>query len=212
MADEQYSRGEAQEIRIKAEFYLVGALAKNGNSFAATQRSQELIQLCVAIDGVRSFAANHARYSLAVTLCEAGNLGAAMEAYDKARKYLGTANCPYEGWIFAVFATNELAQLYEQEGNIDKAGKYYEEALVDFAQRGGDESSGALLMLKDLIDFHERYGHEEQLGRVKIQYPASCTLLSAGRLDEVRLWVGPRVTTMARRGKKYRAWAWMSPI
>lgn len=212
MADEQYLKGEAQEIRIKAEFYLIGALARNGNSFAATQRSQELIQLCVAIDGVHSFTANRARYSLAKTLCNAGNLEAAIEAYDEARKYLGTADCPYKGWIFAVFATNELAQLYEQEGNIHKAGKYYEEALVGFLQRGGDESSGALLMLKDLIGFHERYGHEEQLARVKIQYPASYALLSAGRLDEVRLWVGPRVTTAAGRGKKYRAWFWMSPI
>lgn len=66
-----------------------------------------------------------------------------MEAYEEARKYLGTADCPYEGWVFAVFATNELAQLYEQEGNIDKFGEYYEEALVGFIQCGGDESSTA---------------------------------------------------------------------
>jgi hypothetical protein len=53
-----------------------------------------------------------------------------------------------------VFATDELAQLYEQEGDIHKAGEYYEEALMSFLQYGGDRSSGALLMLKDLISFH----------------------------------------------------------
>jgi len=134
-----------------------------------------------------------------------------MEAYDETRKYLGTADCPYEGWVFAVFATNELAQLYEQEGDIYKAGEYYEEALVGFLQLGGDESSGALLMLKDLISFHNCYGHKQQLGWVKIKYTACCALLSAGRLDE-RLWVGPRVTSQASGGKRYRAWTWTSPI
>lgn len=212
MADDQASRDEAQEIRIKAYFYLVRVLRNNGNHFAAIQRCQELIQLCITIDGFRSFSANRARYNLAVNHCEAGNLEAAMEAYDEARKYLRTADCPYEGWVFAAFATNELAQLHEQEGNIDKAGKYYEEALVGFLQCGGDESSGALLMLKDLIDFHKRYGHEEQLSRVQTQYSACCALLLAGRLDDVRLWVGRRVTTQASGGKKYRAWTRTSPI
>jgi tetratricopeptide (TPR) repeat protein len=212
MADDQLSRGEAQEIRIKAYFYLIRVLRNNGNHFAAIQRCQELIQLCIATDGFRSFSANRARYNLAVNHCEAGNLEAAMEAYGEARKYLGTADCPYEGWVFAVFATNELAQLYEQEGNVDKAGEYYEEALVSFLQRGGNESSGALLMLKDLIDFHKRYGHEEQLGLVQIQYPACFALLLADRLDNLRLWVGRRVTTQASGGKKNRAWTWTSPI
>jgi tetratricopeptide (TPR) repeat protein len=212
MADEQLARGEAQELRIKAYFYLVRVLRNNKDHFAAVQRCQELIHICIATDGFRSFSANRARYNLAVNYCEAGNVKAAMEAYDETRKYLGTADCPYEGWVFAVFATNELAQLYEQEGNLDKAGKYYEEALVSFLRREGDESSGALLMLKDLVDFHKRFSHEEQLARIQIQYHAMDALISAGRLDDVRLWVGCRVTTQASGGKKNRAWTWTSPI
>ncbi|KAF1961744.1 hypothetical protein CC80DRAFT_197093 [Byssothecium circinans] len=132
MADQQVSGSEAQEIRIKAHFYLIRVLRNNGNHFAAIQRCQELIQLCIAINGFHSFSANRARYNLAVNHCEAGNLEAAVAAYDEARKCLGTVDFPSEGWVFAVFATNELAQLYEEEGNIDKAGKYYEEALVFF--------------------------------------------------------------------------------
>ena len=206
------SRSEAQQIRIKAYFYLVRVLRNNGHYFQAIQRCQELIQLCIAIDGTRSFLANRARYNLAINHCEASDLQSAMAAYREVRKHLGTKDSPSDGWVFAVFASSELAQLHEEEEEMDKAAKYYEEALVSFLECGGDESSGALLMLKDLIEFHERMDNKEQIKRVKRQYPACCTALEMGGLDDARHWVGRRVTTQASGGKKWRAWTWTSPI
>ncbi|TGJ86610.1 hypothetical protein E0Z10_g2172 [Xylaria hypoxylon] len=212
MADDYISRAEAQSIRIKAYFYLVRVLRNNGYHSAAIQRCQELIQLCIAIDGIRSFSANRARYNLGVNLCEAGNPNAAIAAYKEARKYRGEADFPSDGWVFAVFASSEIAQLPEQEGCIDKAGKYYEEALLGFTQCGGDGSSGALLMLKDLLEFHDRHDLMESSIRVADQYPASYALLQDGRLDDVREWVGRQVTTQASGGKLNRAWTWTSSI
>ncbi|KAK0658066.1 hypothetical protein B0T16DRAFT_402953 [Cercophora newfieldiana] len=206
------SRSEAQQIRIKAYFYLVRVLRNNGMHVQAIQRCQELIQLCIAIDGTRSFSANRARYNLAVNHCEARDFSSAMAAYKETCKYLGTRDSPFDGWIFGVFALSELAQLYEQEGEMEKAAEHYEEALVKFLEYGGDESSGALLMLKDLIEFLERMDQLEQLERVKKQYPACCTALEMGGLDEPRQWVGRRVTTQASGGKKWRSWTWTSPI
>lgn len=212
LADDQVSRSESQQIRIKAYFYLVRVLRNNSNYFAAVERCKELIQLCITVDGIRSFSANRARYNLAVNHCEAGNLDDAMEAYEEAEKYLGTMNCPNDGWIFAVFATNERAQLYEQKGNIEKAGECYEQALVRFLQFGGDESSGAILMLKDLVDFHGRHDNEGELSCVRKQYPACYAALISGVLDNPQHWVGRRVTTQASGGKSNRAWTWTSPI
>ncbi|KAK0613665.1 hypothetical protein B0T14DRAFT_526686 [Immersiella caudata] len=206
------SRSEAQQIRIKAYFYLVRVLRNNACHSQAIQRCQELIQLCIAIDGTRSFSANRARYNLAVNHCEAGDIQSAMEAYQEARKHLGTKESLSDGWVFAVFASSELAQLHEQEGDMAKASECYEEALVNFLKCGGDESSGALLMLKDLIEFHERMDNKEQLERIRKQYPACWTALEMGGLDDARHWVGRRVTTQASGGKKWRAWTWTSPI
>ena len=206
------SRSEAQQIRIKAYFYLVRVLRNNARHSEAIQRCQELIQLCIAIDGTRSFSANRARYNLAVNHCEAGDLPSAVEAYRETRKYLGTRDSPSDGWIFAVFASSELAQLHEQLVEMEKASEYYEEALVSFLECGGDESTGALLMLNDLFDFHKRMDNQEQVERIMKQYPACWTASKTGGLDDVQRWVGRRVTTQASGGKKWRAWTWTSPI
>jgi tetratricopeptide (TPR) repeat protein len=210
MTDERTK--EAQKIRIKAYSYLVRVLRNNGEYSEAIQWCEDLIRLCMVTDGCGSFSANRAIYNLAVNHCEAGNVKAAMETYYAARKYLRTTDSPYEGWVFAVFAINELAQLYEQNGNKDEACKHYEEAVMEFIQCEGVQSSGALLMLKDLIEFCERHGYKARLDQVKIKYAQSCTLLSAGRLDDVRLWVGRPVTTQASGGKMHRFWTWTSPL
>jgi tetratricopeptide (TPR) repeat protein len=212
MADDKVPRAEAQSIRIKAYFYLIRVLRNNGNHCAAIQRCHELIQLCIAIDGTRAFSTNRARYNLGVNYCEAGNQDAAITAYEEARKYRGTADAPHDGWVFAVFASSEIAQLCEQKGDIAKASEYYEEALLGFTQCGGDSSSGALLMLKDLLEFHERHNHVDTLTQIAENYPACYSLLKGGRLDDDQRWVGCRVTTQASRGKVARAWTWTSPM
>jgi hypothetical protein len=43
-----------------------------------------------------------------------------MAAYREARKYQGTRDCPYDGWVFAAFASSELPQLLEQGGEMEK--------------------------------------------------------------------------------------------
>ncbi|KAK1750192.1 hypothetical protein QBC47DRAFT_394768 [Echria macrotheca] len=211
-ASDSQARIEAQQIRIKAYFYLVRVLRNTGRYDDAILRCKELISLCVHTDGARSFSANRARYNLAVNYCEAGDIHAAMEAYGEARKWLGTRDCPDEGWVFSVFASSELAQLYEQEGDVAKAAELYEEALVPFLEIEGDSSSGALLMLKDLLDFYKRLGNREQLNRIYSQYPACCAVLESGALNDARRCVGRRVTTQASGGKKRRPWTWTSPI
>jgi tetratricopeptide (TPR) repeat protein len=113
LADGQVSQSESQQIRIKAYFYLVRVLRNNRDYFAAVERCKELIQLCITVDGMRSFSANRARYNLAVDHCEAGNMDNAMEAYEEAEKYLRRINSSNDGWIFAIFATSERAQRYE---------------------------------------------------------------------------------------------------
>jgi hypothetical protein len=55
-----------------------------------------------------------------VNYCEIGDLQSAMAAYREARKYQGTRDCPYDGWVFAAFASSELPQLLEQEGEMEK--------------------------------------------------------------------------------------------
>jgi hypothetical protein len=60
LADDQVSRGESQQIRIKAYFYLLRVLRNNRDYFAAVERCKELIQLCIAVDGMRLFSANRA--------------------------------------------------------------------------------------------------------------------------------------------------------
>ncbi|KAL2018123.1 hypothetical protein VTK56DRAFT_1253 [Thermocarpiscus australiensis] len=202
----------AQQIRIKAYFYLVRVLRSNGWHDGAVRRCEERIQLCITVDGARSFSANRARYDLTVNHCEARDLPSAKAAYRDAREYLGTEDLPCDGWVFAMFASSELAQLLEQEEKMDKAGEFYEEALLNFLRFGGDESSGALLMLKDLIEFHERLQNQEQLDRIKRQYPACCTSLEMGGLDNAQHCVGRRVTTQASGGKRWQAWTWTSPI
>lgn len=204
-------RGEARQIRIKAYFYLVRVLRNNGRHDEAIRRCEELIQLCITVDGACSFSANQARYNLAVNHCEAGDLPSAKAAYRDAREYLGTKDRPCDGWVFAVFASSELAQLLEQEGEIDKAGEFYEKALLNFLRFGGDESSGALLMLKDFIEFHERLQYQEQLDGIKRRCPACSMSLEMGGLNDAQHWVGCRVTTRTSGGKKWRAWTWASP-
>ncbi|KAI0535032.1 hypothetical protein GGR58DRAFT_519713 [Xylaria digitata] len=213
MADNEISQAEAQRTRITVYIFLVRILRNNGNYSAAIQRCQELIQICITVNGLRSLSANRARYNLGVCYCEAGKPYAAIAAYEEARKYRGTVDAPYDGWIFSVFASSEIAQLYEQEGCIDQAGKYYEEAMLEFTRYGGDGSFGALLMLKDLLEFHERHGHKEASARAIDQYPAYYALLRDGRLDDGPQGSGRRqITTQMTRGKSSREWTWSLPI
>lgn len=206
------AQAEVKYLRIKAYFYLIRVLRNNANYYEAIRRSEELIQLCITVDGVRSYSANRARFNLAVNYCEQGNIFQAMEVYEQTRQYQGIGEDWHDGWVFAVFATSELAQLYEQFGQFAMAACYYEEAVLKFLLYEGYQSSGALLMLKDLKDFYERQHNLEELNRLREQYSASWGLLLAGRLDDQRNLIGCRVTSQAVKGKQNRAWTWTSPI
>jgi hypothetical protein len=67
-----------------------------------------------------------------------------------------------------------------RKGRWRRSCELYEEALLPFLECGSDDISGGLLMLKDLIEFHERLNYQEQLDGVKRQYPTYYTSLEMG--------------------------------